>query len=129
MAAILAAIDRDGFEVVEAGTRAVVESYQKRGPEAIPGQYLPPAAKFFDSGSYKDDPAQYGPRPITMNVGDLRRLVDDLKRQKDEHPGNPNNNEGSFDRKESAYADFKALKDLLAAKNAELNRLMGKGSE
>lgn len=129
MAAIMAAIARDGFQVVEAGTRAVVESYQRRGPEATPGQYLPLAEKFFASSSYKDDPAQYAPRPVTMNVGDLRRLVDDLKRQKDEHPGNPNNADGSFDRKDAAKAEFKALKELLAAKSAELNRLMGGGGE
>lgn len=125
----MAAIERDGFEVVEAGTRAVVESYQRGRAEATPGQHLPMAEKFFGSSCYKDDPAQYAPRAVTMNVGDLRRLVDDLRRQKEEHPGNPANAEGSFDRKESSAADFRALKELLAAKNAELNRMMGGGGE
>ena len=123
-AAILAAIQRDGFDVVMAGTRAIVEAYARRGPEAVPGQFLQKAEEFFGSSCYNDDQAQYGPRQPTLDAGDLRRVIDDLARQVAEHPGNPCNAEGSFERKTDSRDEWRQLREQLRKKRDELNALI-----
>lgn len=124
LSAIMAALQRDGFETVLNGTRAVVEAYKRRGHESVPGQYLPRADQFFSLSCYKDDPAQYAPRQATLDAGDLRRVIDDLTRQVSEHPGNPGNAEGSFERKTESRDEWRKLRDQLREKRAELNALI-----
>jgi len=117
--AIHAAIRRHGFEAVRDGTRKIAESAaQQRTP--IPGQYLPKASEFFDGSRYFDDPAQYGPRTPKVNTAELRRSIDEVSRQADEHVGNPANTEGSLDRKRESFEDWCRLKEQLKAMRAQL---------
>lgn len=120
----MGAIERDGFETVKAGTEAIVAADAARGITSPPGRFLPRAAEFFDAARYRDDPAQYRPRTPLLDAGDLRRIVEDLARQVAEHPGNPANAEGSFERKAGAKAEFKVLRSELAEKRAALTKAL-----
>lgn len=112
---ILLAIRRHGFSVVLEGTRKIVaaDSGRKAAP---PGRFLPKPVEFFEGGRYLDDPVQYGPREVSADVQTLRRQLEELKAQIQEHPGNPGNTEGSMERKREAAEEFRAL-------CAELNAL------
>lgn len=113
--AIDLAIRRHGFEAVLEGTRKIVaaDSRRKASP---PGRFLPKPVEFFEGGRYLDDSAQYGPREVSADVQTLRRQLEELKAQIQEHPGNPGNTEGSIERKREAAEEFRAL-------CAELNAL------
>ena len=129
LAAILRAVRRDGFERVRSGTVAIAEADRRRnGATSPPGRFLPRPAEFFDSSRYLDDPEQYGPRTASADPTELRRQIDDLSRMLVEHPGNPDNLEGSLDRKASHRDEFRDLKRVISEKRAALAELL-KGQE
>lgn len=118
--AIAAAIHRDGFDRVLAGTRAIADANARR-QTVPPGRFLKGPVEFFDGSMYLDDPAQYGPRSEALDVETARRILAEKVREAAEHPGNPGNTVGSLEKKQRERPAYQAL----VAAIAELRRQIG----
>lgn len=118
--AIAGAIRQHGFDAVLTGTKAIVEADGRRNGVAGRGRYLPKPVEFFEAARFLDDPSQYGPRDVVVDVGSLRKEAEELARRVAEHPGNPENTVGSLERKKAAAGEFRDLKAKLIALRQQL---------
>jgi hypothetical protein len=73
---------------------------------------------FFNGDKFLDDPAFYGPRDAVTDPGVAQARIRELVALMAEHPGNPDNGVGSFEKKERERPAYEALRK-------ELKRLRG----